>query len=88
MPLTPMARPNGPRVRELRQGNGWSQQRLARRIHRTHAIISITESGKPVSEALMRQIAKALSVDLSEITLPDEKDPQAAPLQHADGAAA
>ena len=74
MPLTPMARPDGPRVRELRQGNGWTQQQLGRRIRRTHAVISYVESGRPVSVALMRQIAKALKTPLEEITLPAEDE--------------
>jgi transcriptional regulator with XRE-family HTH domain len=73
MPLTPMARPNGPRVRELRQDAGWSQVELARRIRRTHGIISRIERSAPVSGALMLQVARAFRIDLGEITLPDEQ---------------
>jgi transcriptional regulator with XRE-family HTH domain len=77
MPLTPMVLPNGPLVRELRRGNRWTQQKLARRIHRTHAIISRIESGRPVSEAVMEQVARAFKVELSEIAtaLPFEAEP-------------
>lgn len=72
MPLVVMARPNGPRVRELRDGLGWSQGQLGRRIGRTRQAVSKVELCKPVSETLMRQIASALNTDLAEITLPDE----------------
>lgn len=85
MPLTPMVRPNGPLVRELRQGNGWTQQKLARRIRRTHPIISRIENGGPVSKALMEQVARALKVPLSEITIPDE-DQQDEAREKADAA--
>jgi transcriptional regulator with XRE-family HTH domain len=73
-----MARPNGPLVRELRTDNGWTQQKLARRIHRTHPLISRIESGRPVSEAVMEQVAKVFKVGLSEITLPLESQSEAA----------
>lgn len=67
-----MALPNGPRVRELRDGLRWSQEQLARKTGRTRQAISKVENGKPVSETLMLQLAKAFRVDLAVITLPDE----------------
>jgi len=83
MSQTPMALPNGPRVRELRQSSGFSQVKLARRIRRSHPSISAIENGKPVSEALMRQVARALKVSLAEITISSEEDEQDEPLAAA-----
>jgi transcriptional regulator with XRE-family HTH domain len=62
-----MTRPNGRRVRELREGLGWTQERLARKIRRTRQAVSKAEAGKPVSETLMTQVARALKVEFSEI---------------------
>lgn len=65
-----MAKPNGPLVRELRERNRWTQQKLARRIRRSHPVISLIENGGSVSETLLSQVAKALGVELADITLP------------------
>ena len=76
MPPVHMTRPNGPRVRELREGLGWTQERLARKIHRTRQAVSKAETDKPVSVTLMQQIAKALKVNPAEVLMPaeDEQD--------------
>ena len=87
MPLTPMARPNGPRVRELRQANNWSQEDLGRRIRRTRAAISLVENGRPVSVTLLCQVARALKVPFGQITLPDETGQQE-PAEQPDSEAA
>lgn len=71
MARTPMARPNPARVEQLRKDREWSREDLARRIGRTRQAIWLIETGKPVSETIMRQVAKALKVPLAEITLPE-----------------
>jgi transcriptional regulator with XRE-family HTH domain len=74
-----MTQPNGPRVRELREGLGWTQERLARKIRRTRQAISKAEAGKPVSETLMTQVAGALKVEFSEIaeiSMPGDAEPE------------
>jgi transcriptional regulator with XRE-family HTH domain len=71
MPLTPMARPDGPRVREIRKGMGLTQEQMARRMRRSHATVMSIEAGRPVSKIVMRQAARLLKVTLSEITLPE-----------------
>lgn len=80
MSLMPMAQPDGPEIRRLRLRNGWTQAELAKRIGRTQAAISKAESGKPVSHVLMRQVARALKVKLTAVTLPldDEQEADAA----------
>lgn len=67
MALTPLARPNGPLVRQLRLRKGWTQEELGQQIHRHQVAISGVESGKPVSCRLMRQVARALQVEFGEI---------------------
>lgn len=69
MPLTSMARPNGPRVRALRQRMDLTQEEMARRLHRSRALVLNIEAGRPVSKIVMRQLARSLRVSFSEITL-------------------
>jgi transcriptional regulator with XRE-family HTH domain len=81
MPPVLMAQPNGPRIRELREGLEWTQERLARKIRRTRAAISKIESGKPASVTIMRQCARALRTDLAEITISAGTASEVEPLQ-------
>jgi transcriptional regulator with XRE-family HTH domain len=81
MPPMFMARPNGPRIRELRVARRWTQRQLARQIKRTHQVISKAESGEPVSLTLLRQIAGTLDVDLAEIEIVGETVPEDQMLQ-------
>lgn len=65
-----MATPNASRVRELREANGWNQAELARRIRRTRQAVSLIETGRrPVSEAMMRKVARAFRVTIAEVIL-------------------
>lgn len=72
MPPTSLARPNGPRVRELRKKADLTQGQLADRIQRHRATVMRAELGLPVSKIVMRQIARRFHVSLASITLPDE----------------
>ena len=74
MPLTSMARPNGPRVRALRQRMDLTQEEMARRLHRSRALVLNIEAGRPVSKIVMRQLARSLRVSFSEITLAGPAD--------------
>ena len=69
MPLTSMARPNGPRVRALRRRMDLTQEEMARRLHRSRALVLNIEAGRPVSKIVMRQLARSLKVSFAEITL-------------------
>lgn len=69
MPLTSMVRPNGPRVRAIRRRMDLTQEEMARRLHRSRALVLNIEASRPVSKIVMRQLARSLKVPFSEITL-------------------
>ena len=74
MPLTSMVRPNGPRVRAIRRRMDLTQEEMARRLHRSRALVLNIEAGRPVSKIVMRQLARSLRVSFSEITLASPAD--------------
>jgi len=57
------------RIRELREGKGWSQEHLAEKAQATQAVISRLETGRTqrLDVPVLDRIAKALGVDTAEL---------------------
>lgn len=74
MPLTSMVRPNGPRVREIREGMDLTQIQMARKLRRSRMTVWNIEAGKPVSKIVMRQVARSLKVSFCDITMAESAE--------------
>lgn len=58
----------GENVRRIRQGLGWSQEKLSVRAKMSHNFIGLLERGKVnVSATSLEKIAKALKVEVEEL---------------------
>ena len=56
------------RIRELREGRGWSQQQLADQINTTHGTVSRIETGeRKLTDKWVRLISGALAVHPGEL---------------------
>jgi transcriptional regulator with XRE-family HTH domain len=73
MALKRLVRPNGSRIRELREGKGLTQEELAQRIFRSRYTVWKAENGRLVSKAVMGQLARTLKASYAEVTLPAEE---------------
>lgn len=83
MPPVPTVRPDGPRVRELRDQLGLTKTQLARKVKRSRQTVWSVEAGNVTGRHTMRRFARAFRVDLAEITLPDEPQQEDAPAEVA-----
>jgi ribosome-binding protein aMBF1 (putative translation factor) len=78
MPPIPTVLPDGAKIQAMRGERGWEVRELAHKIRRSRQLIWSIERGHATGKATMRRVARAFKVDLSEITLPDEPDEDAA----------
>lgn len=84
MPIVSTFRVNGERLRALRVRRGLSLRQLAALCPPRHAqsIRKLeTATGKPVSEVFAYQIANALGVEVTDITLPAQDEQREAPAE-------
>jgi transcriptional regulator with XRE-family HTH domain len=79
MPPVSTVRPNGPAIRALRHRRGLTLKALGLRIGRHGQAIRNLEAGERLaSEVMINQIANALDVDVSELCLTDDDEPERA----------
>jgi diguanylate cyclase (GGDEF)-like protein len=68
-------RPNGPRVRELRHEQGFTQETLARMAGVSKRTVENIESGKHVQRETLADVARALRVELEQLIAVEVADP-------------
>ena len=75
--VDPETAPIGRRIRNLREGRGWNQARLAREAGLTPSAVSRVESGKrqAVLSETLRKIAGALGVSVDYLQGSDVPEP-------------
>jgi transcriptional regulator with XRE-family HTH domain len=91
MPPVPTVRPDGHKIRQIRQGLGLKVTPLAHELGRhPESLFKIECSSPMTSEKFMAQIAARLGVEVSDITAADDSDEEqpepAEPQQHAPAA--
>ena len=71
--------PFGPTyIRQWRKHRGLSLERLADRLHTTHATLSRIERGRqPYNQALLEALADALGCEPADLLMRDPLDPEA-----------
>src|SRR5262245_25143082 len=62
-------RANGQLIRRLREGRGWTQEDLARRVGCVKRTIENAEAGKPISIRIRSELAQALEVRPDDLRL-------------------
>lgn len=72
MPRVTTVTPNGPVIRDLREGRGLSRQQFGKMIGRhAQSIRRLEETTEPASRLIVCQVANALKVDVETLILRD-----------------
>jgi transcriptional regulator with XRE-family HTH domain len=66
--------PDGPKIKRLRVGHGWTTPQLAAQIGRHPESVRRAEGGRPISDVFASRLARALGVSMSDITDWDDGD--------------
>jgi transcriptional regulator with XRE-family HTH domain len=66
--------PDGPKIKRLRVGLGWTVPQLAAQIGRHPESVRRAEGGRPIGDVFASRLARALGVTMRDITDYDEDE--------------